>query len=179
MPDDPVTLTLSAATINTYCHDLVRRLPSIERRIAAIDALRTFLAVQIATAQQAGPGYAAIRETLEHHFEQARSELQRRQLGQLVEGLGRQRLASIGRLYQALSRDAFWQLMEEARLALGSEASDAVAVWATEWLHDVEARSAQLSPYPDAIDFMALGIEVGDYTMMYDIARCFATNPQP
>jgi hypothetical protein len=146
----------------------------VEKRIAAVDALRTFLAVQVDTAEQTGRGYSEIRETLERHFEQARSELQQLQLGHLVEALGQQRLALIGRLYQPLSRDAFWQLMMEARQILGAEVCDAVAVWAAEWVDDVERRSALLSPYPDSIDFKAVGIEVADYSMMRDIARCFA-----
>lgn len=175
MTDHPLSLPLSATAIDNYCRELTRRLPSVEKRIAAVDAIRTFLAVQIDTAEQASPAYAELRDTLERHFEQARGELQKQQVGQLVEALEQKRLTLIGRLYQSLSRDAFWQLMTEARERLGEGGCDEVASWAAQWVADVERRSAQLSPYPDAIDFKALGIEVADYTMMCDISRCFAS----
>ncbi len=173
MNDQSVNLTLTAEGIDSYCRELARRLPGEEKRIAAVDALRTFLAVQVGTAVQSTPGYAAIRACLERHFEEARSALQHRQLGQLVDGLRARQLARARELYQALSRDAFWQLLLQAQHELGMETSEAVGGWSRAWLRDVERRSAQHSPYPDAIDFRAVGVDVADYSVMRDIARCF------
>ncbi len=174
MNDYPVSLIITADTIDTYCLDLVRRLPSVEKRVAALDSLRTFLAVQIGTADQAGPGYTAIRERLDFHFDRARSDLHHQQMGLLVDALRQQQLTRIREIYQGLSRDAFWQLMLQAQHELGHESSEVVKIWSTAWLDNVETLSAELSPYPDTIDFKAVGIEVADYSVMQDVARCFA-----
>lgn len=175
MSEQTISLQLTAEAVDSYCRDLERRTSSVEKRIVSLDALRTFLAVQLGTAEQANPEYEAIRRCLDNHFDRARHQLHQQQSGQLIEALMQKNLSRLAALYQALSRDAFWQLMEEVKSSLGRETSEGVGLWSMAWLDDVKRRSAELSPYPDAIDFKAVGIDVVDYSLMRDIASCFAT----
>ncbi len=43
--------------------------------------------------------------------------------------------------------------------------------WASGWLIQAKQRAQQASPYPDAIDFKAAGIDVSEYAAMTDLAR--------
>lgn len=172
MSEDFILLKLTATAVDSYCCDLERRTSSLEKRIVSLDALRTFIAVQLGPGEQATSEYEAIRRCLDDHFDQARTQLLRQQSRQLIEALRQRNLSRLAGLYQALSRDAFWQLMEEAKPSLRH---DEVGGWSSAWLHDVETRSAEVSPYPDTIDFKAVGIEVVDYALMRDIASCFTS----
>lgn len=166
-------LTLSAEGIDNYCRGLVRHVPSVERRVVALDALQTFVAAMSGPAGQVQPVYAAIRETLARHLDGARAELHAAQAKALVEALSLRSLPRITPIYTAVSRDAFWQLLGTAAERLGAEACRELAAWSDGWLAELTARSAQLSPYPDAIDFKALGVEVVEYTAMSDICKYF------
>lgn len=166
-------LTLSAEGIDNYCHELARHSTRVERRVAALDALQTFVASMAGPAEQAQAGYAAIRETLERHIEGARAELHAAQTTALADALSARSLGRITRIYAALSRDAFWQLLNSVESRLGAEACRGVAAWSEGWLLQAKERSAQASPYPDAMDFKAAGIEVDEYTAMSDICKFF------
>lgn len=174
MAMDKVLLTLSADNIERYCQELARYQARPERRIAAIDALRTFIGVMASPGEQAKPEFAAISDTLSRHFEQARANLLTSQCDLLVQALTERSLLSVVSLYTVLSRDAFWQLLKQATSVLEPSVALQATQWCGDWLLRAKTRSAAVCPYPDTIDFKAAGIEVAEYTAMQDILHFFA-----
>lgn len=175
LPEDRLHLELSATAIERYCHELARYQAKPEKRVAALDTLRTFIGAMATPGEQAKAEFSAINRILTDHFEQARAELLASQRVHLAAALNEQRLATIVSLYHALSRDAFWSLLDQTVSALALPAARQAAQWCSQWLVAVKERSAAHCPYPDTIDFRAAGIEVAEYAVMQDIHHYFTT----
>lgn len=177
-PTDAITLQLTRHTIDAYCRELARRAATLEKRVAALDALLTFIASQADAGEQAKAEYLAIRQTLLGHFEQARAALLAERGEQLRQALQAQRLPQLTTLYGALSRDAFWNLLGEAAQQLDAASLAAVRSWAAGWLLQARQRAQQATPYPDAIDFNAAGIDASEYLLMSDLCRALGVEPR-
>jgi hypothetical protein len=169
----PVTLTLTAEWLDGYCHDLQRRTTSLEKRVTALDALQTFMAIATEPGEQASSGFAAIRSTLAQHIDQARAALLQEYADRLGEALRRHQVMHAATLFSALSRDGFWQLLTPLEDRLGPETTAEVAAWCRQWLAETQSRAAAHSPYPDAIDFKASGIDLTEYLMFTDLNKFF------
>src|SRR5690606_24216824 len=104
-------LQLTASGIDAYCRELARRSPTVEKRVAAIDAIITFLSTQTDTGEQAKAEFRVIKRTLLDHFEQAREALLDERAQHLRQALQARHLPAIALLYTTLSRDAFWTLL--------------------------------------------------------------------
>ena len=169
-----VHLNLTPERIERYCEELARTVSKPERRVAALDAVKTFLAAMADAGEQADPAFVEVKAILARHFDSAREALQREQTVRLAEALRQQKLSSITAIYQSVSRDGFWQLLTGAEHGLETALSHQIGEWCREWLAQARERSEKASPYPDAIDFQAAGIDVGEYTAMTDLARFFA-----
>lgn len=174
MAKDTIQIQLTAQTIDSYCADLRRLTSRIEKRVIALDALKTFLTAVTDPGEQATPAFSVIRETLLRHFDTARAELMQEQSDVITNALRQRKLWRIVPVYNALSRDAFWTILISAKDMMGSEERGKIARWSYGWLQEVKDRSAQTSPYPDTIDFKGAGIEVAEYTAMSDISACFS-----
>lgn len=173
---DPVALHLTASGIDTYCRELSRRAPSLEKRVTSLDALITFISAQTNAGEQAKPEYAAIKQTLLGHFEQARQELLDERSQRLLQAVKRHNLPAIAAIYTSLSRDAFWTLLGRVEQQLDTTAIDTLRNWAQEWMTQSKQRAQMASPYPDAIDFTAAGIDPTEYLVMSDVCRYFGVN---
>jgi hypothetical protein len=168
---DAITLHLTARGIDAYCRDLARRTPTLEKRVAALDALITFISTQADAGEQARAEFSAIKQTLLDHFEQAREALLTERAQRLQRALLAQQLPQLATLYTSLSRDAFWTLLGRVEQQLDSAALHVLRSWAQEWLWQAKQRARQASPYPDTIDFTAAGIEPAEYLAMSDLCR--------
>lgn len=166
-----ITLQLTAGSIDAYCRDLARRSPSLEKRVAAIDALITFISTQTEPGEKAKGEFLSIRQTLLDHFEQAREALLDERARQLCEALQARRLPTIASLYASLSRDAFRAVLDRVSRELEADAMRSLRDWASDWLVRARERAAHASPYPDAIDFKAAGIDISEYLAMTDLCR--------
>lgn len=166
-----ITLRLTAAAIDAYCRDLTRRSPTLEKRVAAIDALITFISTQTEPGEKAKEEFVSVRKTLLDHFEQAREALLDERAGRLREALQARRPPRIAMLYAALSRDAFRAVLDRVLRELDVDAMQQLRDWTSGWLREAKQRAAQASPYPDAIDFKAAGIDVSEYLAMSDLCR--------
>lgn len=168
---DAIILQLTARGVDTYCRELARQSPTLEKRVAALDALITFLSTQTEPGEQAKVEFVSIKQTLLDHFEQAREALLDERAQRLHRALQAQHLPDISTLYTSLSRDAFWTLLGRVEQQLDTAAVDALRRWAAAWLIDAKQRAQQASPYPDAIDFNAAGIVVSEYLAITDLCR--------
>lgn len=166
-----ITLQLTAHGIDSYCRELTRRAPIPERRVAALDALITFISTQTDPGEQAKAEFAAVRQTLLDHIEQAREALLQERARRLHQALQARHLPDITALYTSLSRDAFWTLLGRVAQQLDSAALDSLRRWASAWLTQAGQRARQAGPGPDAIDFRAAGIDSAEYLAMTDLGR--------
>lgn len=171
-----ITLQLTADGVDRYCRELARRSPSLEKRIAALDALATFISTQTDSGEQAKAEFVSIKKTLLDHFEQAREALLEERAGRLHQALQARRLSDIAALYTALSRDAFWTLLGRVEQQLDAAALDALRTWASGWMTQARQRAHQACPYPDAIDLNAAGIDAPEYLAMTDVCRYFGVD---
>lgn len=169
-----ISIILSGEVVDNYCLELERHVSTVEKRVTALDALKTFVATVTDPGEQSKPGYAAIRAALEHHIELARSELLDEHARALVEALRQRQLPRITHIFTALSRDGFRQLLARAENELGVESSRDVTEWCTDWLDRIRECSERVSPYPDTIDFEAVGISVAEYMVMTDLRNYFS-----
>ncbi len=170
-PTDIITLQLTANRIDSYCRDLTRQTPTLEKRVAAIDTLITFISTQTDAGQQAKAEYVAIKKTLLEHFENAREALLDERAERLLRALQNRNLANITALYTSLSRDAFWTLLGRAEQQLDETSLNSLRQWAADWMNQAKKRAHQASPYPDAIDFNTAGIDVSEYLAMTDLCH--------
>ena len=166
-----ITLQLTARGVDAYCRELARQSPTLEKRVAALDALITFISTQTDTGEQAKAEFVSIKQTLLDHFEQAREALLDERARRLHQALQTRRLADISTLYTSLSRDAFWTLLGRVEQQLDTAAVDALRSWAAAWLIQARQRAQQASPYPDTIDFNAAGINASEYLAITDLCR--------
>lgn len=166
-----ITLHLTARGIDGYCHELARRAPNVEKRVAALDTLITFISAQADAGEQAKGEFAAIKHSLLVHFEQARETLLAERAQQLQAALQARQLPQLTAVYNSLSRDAFWTLLGRVEQQLDAAAVAALRRWAVEWMIGAKQRAQQTSPYPDAIDFTAAGIDATEYLVMTDLCR--------
>ncbi len=169
-----IHFTLSVEGIDRYCRELARHTSTVERRVTALDALKTFVTTVTDPGEQSKPVFADIKETLEHHFELARYELQDEHSRSIVEALRERQLTRIVPIFNSLSRGGFRQLLVRAENILGKEASRNITEWCTEWLARAKERSEKVSTYPDTIDFNAAGIDVTEYMVMSELCTFFA-----
>lgn len=169
-----IHIKLSPESVEIYCDELKRHTSRTEKRVIALDALMTFLSAVTDPGEQATPAFSEIKATLLRHFDTARTNLLQEQSETVTGALHQRKLWRILSVYNALSRDAFWTILVAAKDALGYEESNRIADWSREWLEEVKMRSAQTTPFPDAIDFKGAGIEVAEYMAMSDINACFS-----
>lgn len=168
---DIITLQLTASGVDGYCRELARRAPTLEKRVAALDALITFISTQTNAGEQAKAEFRAIKQILLDHFEQARTQLLVERAEQLQQAIHSRQLPRIAALYTSLSRDAFWTLLGQLEQRLDARELGALRSWAATWMSDAQQRAQQASPYPDAIDFTAADIEPTEYLVMSDLCR--------
>jgi hypothetical protein len=164
-----ITLQLTARGVDTYCRELARQSPTLEKRVAALDALITFISTQTDTGEQVKAEFVSIKQTLFDHFEQAREALLNERAQRLHQALQAQHLPDITTLYTSLSRDAFWTLLGRVEQQLDTAAVDSLRSWSSAWLIQAKQRAQHASPYPDAIDFNAAGIAVSEYLAITDL----------
>jgi hypothetical protein len=166
-----ITLQLTAGGVDAYCRDLARRSATLEKRVAALDALITFISTQTDAGEQAKSEFVSIKQTLLDHFEQAREALLDERAQRLLQALQARHLPTITTLYTSLSRDAFWTLLGRVEAQLDGTSLTALRAWAANWMTQTQQCAQQASPYPDAIDFTSAGIDPSEYLAMTDLCR--------
>jgi hypothetical protein len=168
-----IRLHLTVSGVDAYCCELSRRSPTLEKRVAAIDAIITFVSSQTDAGERAKAEFLSIKQTLLDHVEQAREALLDERAQRLRRALQAQNVPSTAFLYTSLSRDAFWTLLQRVEQQLDAAALSALRGWASGWLAQAKQRGQQVSSYPDAIDFKSAGIDVSEYSAMSDLCRYF------
>lgn len=172
MTGEPLTLRYTAAQMERFCRHLATHAPGSEQHLAALTALQSFIAAGADAGTQAGPAYQEVRRMLDLAQEQARAALLQQTEKRLTRALQQRDVGAVAAIYRPLSRSGFQQALAGALHALDAAAATDIGRWVQEWVDDARRRGEQASGFPDAMDFAAAGIDVGEFTAMHDVQRC-------
>ena len=163
-------LHLTPAWFDEYCIKLQRSTATAEKRLAALDALQTFI-------NAAGPAplnekaFIEITTILTTHLTATRETLMNEGIYKVSRALEQQDARQLSVTFNSLSRAAFWEAVEKAIISMGTTARGEVTRWAHQWHKEATARGEEASPYPDSIDLKAAGIELSEYMAMSDLCN--------
>ncbi|MEN8169227.1 MAG: hypothetical protein ABFS08_03305 [Pseudomonadota bacterium] len=168
---DKVSLHLTPSGISAYCDELQRSTATPEKRLIALDALRTFIITAVEPEFINDETFERIKAILLSEIERASAELMEVNLRLLAAALQRHDISKISQLFNSLSRSGFWEILTLAMSRMDATPRKEVSMWASQWLEEAKRRGEEASPYPDSIDFVAAEIEITEYTAMTDIGK--------
>lgn len=168
---EKLLLQISPVWFEDYCQGMRRSTTTVEKRIVALDALQTFISAAIGPELVNSETHERIKATLSLHIEQARSDLMAESAARVATALEQHDVAQIARLFVSLSRSGFWEALSQSMEGIGQVRREEISAWAVYWLKEKKQQGEQSSPYPDAIDFAAAGIDVSEYTAMTDLCN--------
>ncbi len=168
---DKIPLQLSPQWIADYCHGMRRSTSSVEKRLAALDSLQTFIRTVIETVYLDNEVYKQIVAILASSIEEARVELTESGVRRLSRAFEQHKVIDVAVLFNSMSRSGFWEILTQTVNQMEQNVSEDCSLWAQSWLSEARSRGEKASPYPDAIDFEAAGINIGEYTAMTDVCK--------
>ncbi|HEM45426.1 MAG TPA: hypothetical protein ENO23_00105 [Alphaproteobacteria bacterium] len=169
-----IRLSLDADQAQSLFRRVVDSAHSPAQSLAGLNALELLLGCHTEAGDRQRDVYREVRAALTALLERERERLLAQQAGCLCEALTAQDAAGVARVHGALSREAFYQAARGCAATLPQDALRAAARWARDWRADAEHRAAAASPYPDALDWKAAGIDVQEYLSMGDLVGALA-----
>lgn len=174
--DERLQLQLSPGWVEEYCQGLMRSTATVEKRLVALDALKTFISAAAGPALQNDKSFLKIIESVTSYLEAARAELMDEAVSRLSIALQQHDVARIAAIFTELSRSGFWDVLTQTMERMEAAQRQEVATWSLEWLEQTKRRGEEASPYPDTIDFAAAGINIAEYTSMVDLCKFVASH---
>lgn len=168
---DRVQFQITPNWIEDYCQGMKRSTTAVEKRLVALDAVRTFISEVCDPELLHNETLGQIKAILEQHIEEARKELMAESALCLASALEQHDVQQIAKLFITLSRSGFWQALNQSTDRMGYARMGEITSWAVRWLEEKKQQGEQASPYPDAIDFSAAGIDVSEFTAMTDLCK--------
>lgn len=168
---EAVQLRFSPAWIEDYCQGIKRSTIAVEKRLVALDALRTFISAASGPELLHDETFVQVKTILGQHIENARDELMTESALSIAAALGQHDVGEIAKLFTSLSRSGFWQVLILSTDRMEDSRLKEITAWAVQWLEEKKRQGEQASSYPDAIDFSAAGIDVSEFTAMTDLCK--------
>ncbi|MEJ2346959.1 MAG: hypothetical protein P8090_16465 [Gammaproteobacteria bacterium] len=165
-----IRLSISAAEAAALFRRVAAGAHSPAQALAALTALETLVSSFTETADQPLDAYAEIRRALHADIDEQRQRLLRQQAEALGGALGAGDVTGVARVHAALSREAFLQVAERCLTGLAGEVRAGYEVWIARWCAEAEKRARGASPYPDAMDWDAAGVSLGEFMAMRDLS---------
>ena len=142
---------------------------SPSQALAGLNALALLLGSHTEEVDRQGEAYRDIRAQLSARLEQAREQLLGEQAAILGKGLAVMAPAAVAQVHDTLSREAFFLAVERACRNLPLQELDDLRIRVHHWCSEAEGRARDASPYPDAFNWQATGIEAREYLAMQDL----------
>ena len=169
MTDKRIQLHLNPTQAIALFDRVVQGAHSPSQAMAGLNALALLLGAHTDERDRQGESYGMIRTLLSERIEQARERLLGEQaalLGQALEQFDTERVA---RVHAILSREAFFLAVARHGQGLPEERLASLRSRVRTWCKDAERRARAASPYPDAMDWRAAGIEAREFIAMQDL----------
>lgn len=157
--------------LEKFCRQLLQRSRNTAATHEALITLEAF-AGMFAGHRRGGDEYQEMMGLLQGYTERCRERLMLEKLELLLSVWRERDLDRLAQLYATLSRDGYCQIVKQARTRLSLREITELEGWVTAWLSEAGRLAAQASGYPDALDFSAAGIDVGQYHAMQDTRLC-------
>lgn len=175
MTTERIKLSFTEKELVDFCRLQIDRSANPGHALAALTSLQAFIALNTTPDVQASDAYKQLRETLAQFLTTARNDLLEENSRRLLNALQLRNIASITTLHGELSRSGFQQTAERALGKLEHVERMTLLNWSGGWCRDATERANAASPYPDAPDFKAAGIDYKEYVAMMDINNILAT----
>lgn len=164
-----ISLILSADTINEHCLFTIKQARTTSHALATLIALQAFIVATTQTCDQQTPAYETIKAVLEKHTTKLRVLLLNEQSVTLAESLLQQDIVSITRIHGNISRNGFWQVLQQCSSTLQDEKLIKAREWINNWHTQAKSRALAASGYPDALDFIKSGVSPQEYAAMNEL----------
>lgn len=168
--DKPMSLQISTRQIERYCAEICQGSANTGRKHAALIALEGFIVRHTATDKYSDQ-FNQIVATIQRYAEQTRIELLSEYADKLLITLTNRDRTGLATIHQAVSRNGFDQLLDQALAKLSPSQWPAIKQWNDEWLQNAEAKARLASGYPDALNLKDAGIQMDEYRAMTELKR--------
>jgi hypothetical protein len=165
-----IDLHVTRDSIDDFCRQVVQSSANTGRQHATLIALEGFIAGH-AGSDSHSPAYNEILRIIGNYSAQTRSKLLAEQMADLLSALRNRQTREISRIYRTLSRGGFWEIMGQALERLEPAERQACREWAADWCTGAEKAAQEASGYPDAMNFRAANIDLGEYRAMNDLHK--------
>lgn len=174
MNDKVLNLKIEADELERLCAQLLSRSRDLVKTQDSLVTLETFIK-RFGAGSDGSEAYRAIEAVMARYTEQAREQLLQQKMQELLQALKSRDTSAIALIHTPLSRNGFHLIAQQAMTQLTQAELDEIRQWAVVWTTEARKRADQYSPYPDAPDFRAVGIDRNVYLAMQDMSRYLAS----
>ena len=176
--EEEVRLRLTQKSLERFCDQLAERSRSPQSTLAALAALDSLLTHATHPDDMAREPFEVLKRMLAERAEGLRGAVIEESAERLTAAMIGRSAKEVTRIHEALSREGFWKCARRAVEQMDAEASRETSAWVADWCDESRRRSAEASPYPDALNFRKAGIEPAHYTAMEELRNALAA-PRP
>ncbi|MCU7799086.1 MAG: hypothetical protein KZQ70_02795 [gamma proteobacterium symbiont of Lucinoma myriamae] len=167
-----LTLKIDTKQLDAFCNKIISRSRNIANVHEALNVLEAFVST-FSSDSQGSDNYQAIQDCLKAHSAKTRDKLMHEKMLQLQQGLEQHNITLLADIYSSLSRNGFYQILNNAAELIERNNIPEIAHWIISWSEDAKQKAEQASGYPDALDFKKADIKIEEFQAMSDISYFF------
>ncbi|HHH38869.1 MAG TPA: hypothetical protein ENK50_04765 [Sedimenticola sp.] len=168
MATEELNLRLTPDAVTAFCREVTRGADNPGRQHAALVALAGFVARHAGAAAHT-PVCDHILAIIREFSEGTRERLLQAHAEALSSALRDGYRPGVARIHASVSRTGFQEVLGRALMLLPAEDRARIADEILDWCATAERAAGEASGYPDAMDFRAAGIDLGEYRALSDI----------
>lgn len=168
MSSTSINFSVDNNQLDTFCEQLVRRSRNLEKTHDSLATLQAFIN-RFSKDSQGSEDFQQVMNILNRHCDQSRQQLLSEKADLLVDALRRLSVSAVSDIYLPLSRNGFYEILQNISARLSPLELSIIADWSRQWLSYNKHKALGASRYPDAIDFSGTGISLQEYQAMTDL----------
>ena len=165
-----VTVTICEEEIQQFCKQLIQRSRDITKTHESLITIEALLGCMSHSADSP-KAYESIMSTVKQYSKETRAVLMQQYADNLASALQRRDEKLIREVYVRLSRNGFYQILQQVVDELSEEQSLTANSWCLKWLTAAKRDAEKASGFPDAYDFKKAGVDLELYYALDDISR--------
>lgn len=165
-----INIKISTTELQDFCNLILKRSRDITKTHDALITLESFISI-FARPAHGTVEYAAIEASIKEITEASRKRLLEKYTQELINSLKRCNISGLTLVHTPLSRNGFYQILQQAIQQLSDDDIRLVMLWSENWLNEAKERGQKASGYPDAMNFKKAGISIEEFQAMSDIDR--------
>ena len=165
-----IDISIQADELEKFCQKLLRRSRDINKTHDSLVTLESFISI-FGRACHGSEEYRLIEDTLKKITETSRQALLEKNTQDLIKALKQCNTTLLTSIHAPLSRNGFYQILQDAIRQLEDEDIRLLMLWSANWLREARQLAKEASGYPDAMDFIKAGIRIEEFQAISDIDR--------